>query len=49
MYSHYYGEDGNLYKNPFIGFLVNERKIKLRYGEEGKDDTKWYDLIIKNI
>lgn len=49
MYSHYYGEDGNLYTNPFIGFLVNERKIKLRYGEEGKDDTKWYDLIIKNI
>lgn len=26
--------------NPFIGYLINERKIKLHY------DNKWYDLII---
>ena len=35
--------------NPFIKLLVNERKIKLRYGAIGEEDTKWYDLIIKNI
>jgi hypothetical protein len=27
--------------------LVNERKIKVRYGAIG--DCKWYDLIIKNV
>lgn len=50
MYSHYYDEQlDDFFENPFIGLLVNERKIKLRYGALGEEDTKWYDLIIKNI
>lgn len=44
IYYKYYNEDTDeLEDNPFIGFLVNERKIKLKY------DGKWYDLVIKNI
>ena len=50
MYSHYYdNENEEFYFNPFIGLLINERKIKLRYGALGAEDTKWYDLVIKNI
>ena len=50
MYSHYYEEkDSEYYINPFIGLLVNERKVKVRYGELGAEGTKWYDLVIKNI
>ena len=49
MYSHYCAENGEYYENPFIKLLINERKVKLRYGELGKEDTKWYDFIIKNI
>ena len=50
MYSHYYDEEiEESCENPFIGLLVNERKIKLRYGALGAEDTKWYDLVIKNI
>lgn len=50
MYSHYYDTEADAYfENPFIGLLINERKIKLRYGAPGHKDTKWYDLIIKNI
>jgi hypothetical protein len=50
MYSHYYDTETDTYfENPFIGLLINERKIKLRYGALGHKDTKWYDLIIKNI
>jgi hypothetical protein len=29
--------------------MVNERKIKLRHGELGESDCKWYDFVIKNI
>ena len=50
MYSHYYEEkDNEYYINPFIGLLVNERKVKVRYGELGAEGTKWYDLVIKDI
>ena len=50
MYSHYYDEEADdFFVNPFVGFLINERKVKLRYGELGAEDTKWYDLVIKNI
>ena len=50
MYSHYYDtEEEEYFLNPFINLLVNERKIKLRYGALGAEDTKWYDLVIKNI
>ena len=50
MYSHYYDENSDTYfSNPFIKLLINERKIKLRYGAIGAKDVKWYDLVIKNI
>ena len=50
MYSHYYdNKNEEYYTNPFIGLLVNERKIKLRYGAPGASDTKWYDFVIKDI
>lgn len=50
MYSHYYDDQQEeFFNNPYIGLLVNERKVKLRYGALGEKDTKWYDLIIKNI
>lgn len=31
-----------IYKNPFLNFLTNERKIKVKW------ENKWYDFIIKN-
>ena len=34
---------GELVANPYASYLVNERKIKLKYGDQ------WYDFIIKNI
>ena len=50
MYSHYYDIHTEQYcQNPFLSYLVNERKIKVRYGALGAEDTKWYDLVIKNI
>lgn len=50
IYYRYYDEDEEeFYSHPYIQYLVNERKIKLRYGELGASDTKWYDLIIKDI
>lgn len=50
LHSHYYDEDTEtLCNNPYVGLLINERKVKLRYGALGASDTKWYDLIIKNI
>lgn len=36
-------ESGHVVDNPFLGLLINERIIKLKYKK------KWYDLIIKNI
>ena len=48
MYSKYWDEDAEqFFDNPFMKLLVNERKIKVRYGAIG--DCKWYDLIIKNV
>jgi hypothetical protein len=50
MFSHYWDEESEaLIKNPFIDKLVNERKIKLRYGIDKNGKPKWYDLIVKNI
>ena len=39
----YYDDNGELVDNPFVGLLVNERKVKLRY------DGEWYDFVIKSI
>ena len=50
MYSHYYDEETEqYYRNPFVDKIINERKIKLRHGAIGAPDTKWYDLVIKNV
>ena len=50
MYSHYYDTlQEEFFVNPYVGLLVNERKIKLRHGAVGAEDTKWYDLVIKNV
>lgn len=49
LYYKYLDENNELIDNPFIGLLVNERKVKLRYGAIGDEDMKWYDFVIKNI
>ena len=50
LYYKYYDEDSQeLVDNPFAKMLVNERKIKLRHGPLGADNTKWYDFVIKNV
>lgn len=44
MFYNYIDEyTGEKYSNPFIPYLINERKIKVLWQNE------WYDLIIKNI
>ena len=44
LYSKYFNEETGQYENnPFLPFMVNERKVKLKY------DDKWYDFIIKDI
>lgn len=49
FYKYYDMESGQSLDNPFIKLMVNERKIKLRRGELGASDCKWYDFVIKNI
>ena len=34
---------GDKVNNPFVDWLVSERKVKLKY------DGKWYDFIVKNV
>ena len=41
LYQYWDDEDEEFKLNPFIGLLVNERKVKLKYGDE------WYDFVIK--
>ena len=44
MYKHYVDiMTGEKVENPFIGWLISERKVKLEY------KGKWYDFIIKDI
>ena len=44
MYSRYFDEtQEERVDNPFLGLLVNERKVKLKY------DGEWYDFVIKRI
>jgi hypothetical protein len=50
IYSKYWDEESEqFFDNPFVKLLVNERKIKLRYGAINSKDCKWYDLIIKGV
>lgn len=44
LYTKYFDEDiGDFVDNPFLPYMVNERKVKLYY------DNKWYDFVIKEI
>ena len=48
LYSKYYDENQEEFvENPFLKYLTNERKVKLKYEEKGEE--KWLDFIIKNI
>jgi hypothetical protein len=54
MYKYYTDTmTGEKVKNPFIDWLISERKIKLKYGKhinsEGLEVDTWYDFIIKDI
>lgn len=50
MYYQYWDEEQNeLVWNPYIKYLTNERKVKLKYGKDSSGKDKWYDFIIKNI
>lgn len=49
LYYQYYDNDKEeIVRNPFVDLLFNERKIKLRFEEEGREDC-WHDFIIKDI
>jgi hypothetical protein len=44
MYLKYWNDGTEDFEdNPYIGLLVNERKVKLKH------DGKWYDFIVKEI
>ena len=48
MYARYYDEDSGEFKdNPFMKYLTNERKVKLKYYPNG--ELRWLDFIIKKI
>lgn len=50
LYHRYWDDEvEDFLDNPFSKILVNETKIKLRYGAIDDPDCKWYDLVIKNI
>jgi hypothetical protein len=50
MYKRYIDrETGEEVHNLFIDYLINERKIKLKYGVDDLGNAKWYDFIIKNV
>ena len=35
-------------ENPFAAYLVNERKVKLKYGTDDNGQPQWYEFIIKD-
>lgn len=48
IYAKYYDEEtGEFKENPFLKYLTNERKVKLKYFPNG--ETRWLDFIIKKI
>jgi hypothetical protein len=34
---------GETVNNPFVDYIANETKVKLKYGDE------WFDLLVKNV
>lgn len=50
IYSKYYDEtSGELLDNPFVKYLTNERKVKLKYYPKNDSQVEWLDLVIKKI
>lgn len=48
IYAKYYDEEsGEMVDNPFVPYLTNERKLKLKYLSKG--EWKWLDFVIKKI
>jgi hypothetical protein len=47
IYAKVYNEKGALVDNPYIKYLTNERKVKLKYYPNG--ELRWLDFIIKKI
>ena len=43
MYSKYWDEDGEFVENPYVGLLINEAKVKVKYF------GKWHDFIVKSV
>lgn len=43
IYMRYTDDEGEEHDNPWIGYLCNERKVKLSY------DGEWYDFVIKEV
>ena len=39
---------GEEVENPFIQYMCNERKVKLRLGAVGDPNCQWFDFIVKN-
>ena len=39
---------GEEVENPFAAYLVNERKVKLKYGIDDNGQPQWYEFIIKD-
>ena len=48
IYARYLDEEtGEFVNNPFLPYLINERKVKIKYSKKGK--WEWLDFIIKNV
>ena len=50
MYKRYIDiTNGEEFENPFIQYLISERKVKLKYGKDETGKDIWYDFIVKDI
>lgn len=50
MYKHFIDTTtGEKVDNPFIEWLISERKIKLKYEKDENGNDIWYDFIIKDV
>lgn len=50
MYKHFIDTTtGEKVDNPFIDWLISERKVKLKYEKDKDGNDIWYDFIIKDV
>ena len=50
MYKHFIdATTGEKVDNPFIEWLISERKVKLKYEKDEAGNDIWYDFIIKDV